>query len=121
MRLIDAENVAKNLTAMKESLGVDAISIDAMIDGLLNKEPTIDAEPVRHGRWEPCTLEDGKDMVANGYKRCSLCHDVGVLHEDAYGYWNGQTLTDYCPSCGAKMDAADIHVPAREDSEEEET
>lgn len=48
MRLIDAENVAKSLNAMKERLGCNAIMIDAMVEGLLNQEQTIDAVPVVH-------------------------------------------------------------------------
>lgn len=45
-RLIDAENVTKNLNEMKERLGCNAIMIDGMVEGLLNQEPTVDAIPV---------------------------------------------------------------------------
>ena len=41
--------------------------------------PTIDAEPVRHGRWE------------HGM-RCSGCGQVDT------------TKPNYCPNCGTKMD-----------------
>lgn len=54
--------------------------------------PTIDVAPVVHARWGE---ED------NGYRDCSNCcceHPI----RDAKGY-----LVDdeYCPRCGAKMDA----------------
>ena len=42
--------------------------------------PTIEAEPVKHGRWE-----------FGGF--CSEC-----------GISNEELRTDYCPNCGAKMD-----------------
>ena len=51
--------------------------------------PSIDAEPVRHGRWE------------HGM-RCSGCGQVDT------------TKPNYCPNCGAKMDAEDINVPTNE-------
>ena len=44
-RLIDAEKVIGDLTAMKAQLGVDAILIDAMIDGL-KRLPKVDAVEV---------------------------------------------------------------------------
>ena len=43
--LIDAEKVIRDLTAMKKQLGVDAILIDAMIDGL-KRQPQVDAVDV---------------------------------------------------------------------------
>lgn len=44
-RLIDAEKVIRDLTAMKAQLGVDAILIDGMIDGL-KRQPQVDAVEV---------------------------------------------------------------------------
>lgn len=38
MRLIDADKVIGDLTAMKDIIGYDAILIDAMIDGLKRQE-----------------------------------------------------------------------------------
>lgn len=65
----------------------------------LNEAPTIEAEPVKHGRWlktqEPLGWRD-VDCV-----ECSVCHDSWIVDEDFefadFGDW------DYCPSCGAKM------------------
>ena len=54
--------------------------------------PTIEAEPVRHGRWI-----ERKSFHAEGgvSARCSVCRkDIQYL---------GQPLC-YCPNCGAKMD-----------------
>ena len=51
--------------------------------------PTVDAEPVRHGKW----INAGHDAFTQ-YRRCSSC---ARLLENAPAY-------DYCPRCGAKMD-----------------
>ena len=58
---------------------------DAFTD--IRNAPTIDAEPVRHGKWiEKCT-------GGWHFYRCSEC-----------GYVEWDTLTKYCPNCGARMD-----------------
>lgn len=49
MWLIDAEKVIEDLTAMKTQLGVDAILIDAMIDGL-KRQLQVDAVEVVRGK-----------------------------------------------------------------------
>lgn len=49
--------------------------------------PTLDAAPVRHGRWLK-----GMMPTYGGWK-CSLCNKAMVLPKP-----------NYCPNCGAKMD-----------------
>ena len=93
MRLIDAEVLAKfidfghlrnpNEKAYSEN------DIREMIDMCV----TIDA-PVRHGRWSLDTAHT-EEIYAHPVK-CSVCGRTEVL-----GY---ETLTPYCPNCGAKMD-----------------
>ena len=69
---------------------------------IINNAPTIEAEPVRHGRWESVK---NPQWPAYSHDKCSLC-----------GWWNtknalcydgnkkpGHSL-NYCPNCGAKMD-----------------
>ena len=51
----------------------------------INNAPTVDAEPVRHGRW----IDRGYLKV--GY-HCSLCGGYVVAGKEKY-----------CPHCGAKM------------------
>ena len=61
---------------------------------LIDVAPTVDAVPVRHGRWIPCRpLGDG---TPEGYM-CSVCH-VG-----------GWEKTNFCPECGADMRKDDDH------------
>lgn len=65
--------------------------------------PIADVAEIRCGEWIPCELKDGRDMVNLGYLKCSQCGDFGFLSENNWGDWTGQTVTQYCPTCGAKM------------------
>ena len=78
MRLIDALKVINEIERFKGYLDDDII---LRIKIAINRLPTIDAEPVRHGHW--VVDEDGNI-------KCSECghHSVG---------------DNYCERCGAKM------------------
>lgn len=55
--------------------------------------PAVDAEPVRHGRWE-VFYEDWRKQLS-GYQ-CSAC---------GYTFFGcGSGSYEYCSYCGAKMD-----------------
>lgn len=68
---------------------------DGCIIDLLDKAPADDDAPVRHGRWI-----DGEDDYGS-YVTCSICKDEFTNWEADCAY------TNYCPSCGAKMDGGD--------------
>ena len=55
----------------------------------LKSSPTIEAEPVRHGRWE----KRGQEIY------CSKCGE-----ESGYTWAGASRYSDYCPNCGAKLD-----------------
>ena len=57
----------------------------SMVFDTIDNFPTADVAPVRHGRWIECNY--GLTF------ECSECK-----------YPTEYSLTDYCPSCGAKMD-----------------
>lgn len=61
--------------------------------------PRVDAEPVRHARWEK-----NKDDLYWGnhfiHRHCSLCG--GEAHINRFG--TAHILSAFCPNCGAKMD-----------------
>lgn len=66
----------------------------------IKNAPTIEAEPVRHGRWIPV----GYDGYADGLPvydewECSECR-FEVEGE-------GEQPLNYCPNCGFKMDGGD--------------
>lgn len=54
--------------------------------------PAVDAEVVRHGRWE---WNLPLDKLVSSY-RCTACEFLG--------YGNRIDKFNYCPNCGARMD-----------------
>ena len=58
--------------------------------------PAADVATVRHGRWvQVICHEEFEDGFVDSVKECcSVCHAP-----------NGRKTTNYCPDCGAKMDA----------------
>lgn len=67
----------------------------------IDKIPTADATPVRHGQW--ITWEDAGNFIPSPDRyECSVCHDA------AHRLCNGNDLlSPYCPNCGAKMNMKD--------------
>lgn len=108
MRLIDVEELNKDLTLKKRILTAkygeyssesgSYMSWKEVFD-LVNGAPAVDAEPVRHGHWEcangqiGCVTDNGNHAVLPT-KKCSECkrHVAMVFH------------INYCPYCGARMD-----------------
>lgn len=97
MRLIDADEVmrdAEYISAFRHGLA-DMSDLAIVLSG----GHTIEAEPVRHGRWK----------VDEFGHFCSSCGEY-ALTEDEYGF----AQMHYCPNCGAKMDVTDINVGNKE-------
>lgn len=65
------------------------------------KIPTVDAAPVKHGRWEgdeTCDAYDVAGVKTWAVKRkCSAC---GFVHK----FIEAHMCYEFCPNCGAKMD-----------------
>lgn len=108
-RLIDADALKENLRESYDSLrkiydGLRYNSERAICGGQLTtfledimrimEAPTIEAEPVKHGRW-------GQLADNEGWAYCSECHCC----------WEWEIIEscniNYCPNCGAKMDLED--------------
>ena len=89
MRLIDAdaliESIKHGLWDWETINGIESRTVLEQTIQDIKNEPTIDAEPVRHGRW----IHSGFMEV-----KCSNCGNVFHELED----------TNYCPNCGAKME-----------------
>ena len=69
--------------------------------GLIDSMPTIDAAPIKHGRWEQVeVVHDRKDAKIQDWQqaKCSVC---GKWHTTPYMYY--LKLDNYCPNCGAIM------------------
>lgn len=118
MRLIDTDKLLekteclfKDLNSTEDYMGIgynhgvgDSIAI-------IKNAPTIEAEPVKHGRWEFETAWQYKPCDGRGLERkaifgttkrtfnrlkCSGCKKVVVVDDTIY--------YAYCPHCGAKME-----------------
>ena len=91
MRLIDADMLPS--AEVKGIRGIKFIPKD-----FIDIAPTVDAVPVRHGKW----IND------KGLYKCSVCNEFSIA-----GWANcipieqmNKTMK-YCPNCGARMDAKD--------------
>lgn len=100
VRLIDA-NALHTKILEENSRNYAATENVAQILLRIETAPTIEAEPVRHGRWKGWTTSkftgkykdydepEFKDYV---YYTCSECYRKSAIQEL------------YCPQCGARMD-----------------
>jgi hypothetical protein len=85
MRLIDADALIDAMTKFSNATGED------MTHGIFYAHiaPTIEAQPVRHGKWIGYAGTIGNE--------CSVCGKwIDVLQ--------GTAEMNYCPNCGARMD-----------------
>lgn len=87
--LISRSALIKKMQELKSHMvpeedGRHAVSIEKVID-FIGACPTVEAEPVAHGKW------NGVDH--DMFFECSIC-----------GYLTDYMLTNFCPHCGAKMD-----------------
>ena len=90
MRLIDADALLESGICAEYGYNNNGLLLIPMRDvtNSIRNAPTIDAEPVRHGRWiYGITLN-------HEWRKCSEC----LVSQDIFGCFT------YCPNCGAKMD-----------------
>ena len=89
MRIVDADRLKKSFEANTPIAFQDCVP---GIHSVIDLEPTVEAEPVRHGRWitDSFPMDDGDYLM----ERCTAC---GTAIEYGMG-------TPYCPFCGAKME-----------------
>ena len=112
MRLIDADEFIKEMNNRCESVikwGINAIAdhneeiktraeqaVATFCEASLTakKMPTIEADPVKHGRWKPFDLTWGRSVYC-----CTSCGEAGEVPTEM-----GKPISEFCPYCGAKMD-----------------
>lgn len=95
MRPIDADYIKSKLN--KAALGGH---LHYYVCGVIDDAPTIDAKPVKHGRW---------------IRTSEPCATTLVLHCSECGR-NTNYDFSYCSNCGAKMDNARSNARACERS-----
>ena len=102
MRLVDAhklyEQYETDMRELVKSTNCENVSLEALslLCGakLIADAPTIDAAPVRHGKWEEPEPEGIISYNRGSYAQCSVCKNKSYF---------GRT-DKYCRYCGAKMD-----------------
>ena len=98
MRMIDANALCAILEAKADMALVPEYKHAFLnVQATVNAMPTIDAEPVRHGRWirrKSCHTQTGF------VDKCSVCQNM-LVHLGC--------KANYCPNCGAKMDGENAH------------
>lgn len=102
MQLIDVDAFKIEFCEKCNNVSCDAplTNTDCFTMYMLDNTPTIEAEPVRHGRWVPLSY----DGYTNGYPvydewECSECHFACE--------GEGEPPLNYCPNCGAKLDGGE--------------
>lgn len=108
VRLIDANAVLKE---MKETYCTDCNNYNGVccrackhMDDMdfIEDAPTIDAQPVKHGRWiETRRHRDADGCIVSGYS----CSECGSALRDTNP--DDRDSEFYCYHCGAKMDGDD--------------
>ena len=91
VRLVDANALLDAIPKNDELFSIDVRR--AIVDA-----PTLDVEPVRHGRWI-------QSKTVYAYHNCSLCKVPHKMQMSCNVY----VLLKYCPHCGAKMDDENAH------------
>lgn len=96
MRLIDADELKIDYGFSWDDITPTHEEMVAVIE----RQPTIDAVPVRHGEWygEADGYADGELVYDMWY--CPFC---GKRFEE----WDEKPNWNYCPNCGARMEGND--------------
>lgn len=99
IRLIDANEIANginqyfcNVCSSLDGERCRDCEINEVLR-LIDNTPTVEAEPVKHGRWLNRIQKDGTTIGQHNVKYCSEC-----------GYVIFTKVDNYCPSCGTRMD-----------------
>ena len=96
MRLIDADALIEQMRAEAEHL--DSKIARMILYGCIHEveyAPTVDVVERKRGKWI-----DANPMSGRVGKVCSACGNEAYCDSDY-----GQQLFDWCPYCGAKMEA----------------
>lgn len=108
MRLIDADEMLANESEAYMNAQLEVNEVTALVNSVVHQKiqqliidtPTIEAEPVKHGRWIVL------DECLNEGVYCSVCHKKVYR----VNYRNCKMMSRYCPNCGAKMDSEGAEI-----------
>ena len=93
MKLIDVDKIELDYSGLIHLSPYDFIGTAKYFADQIKSEPTVDAEPIRHGEWD-------------GWGYCSYCglpwDYLMTQNAEDDGFFD--PMPPYCPNCGAKMD-----------------
>lgn len=95
MRTIDADALKDKARELIPNYHASVVmNLFDLIDNLADNMPTVDAEPVRHGRW-----------INGGY----ACGETEwICSECGFSEWRtSNSRMKFCMNCGARMDGGD--------------
>lgn len=99
MRLIDADALIKAIPNTDADIFENCRRCNLLdkeqVIAIINNAPTIEAEPVRQGKWIGTEYDGYADGSPIYYEW--ICSECKTITEDDEPIWN------YCPHCGAKM------------------
>ena len=117
MRLIDADSLFDTIKQHEYKLANRFNSID---DGMftigikqaIDEAPTVEAEPVKHGKWtdkHKCSVCGGEAFseMINVIPQYEYDSDGLIVFSGDYKYDIEYYETDFCPFCGARMNIAE--------------
>lgn len=90
MRLINADEID-----VREVIGGAsdfAQDIRDAVQRMIDRQPTIEAAPVVHAKWQEVGTI-GVTTYSKGYSKCTACRAI------IWGGWEN----NFCPNCGADM------------------
>ena len=95
-RLIDIDNTIEALEGLSNH---PFVMTDKQIKFFLTQQPTIESEPVKHGKWinEPPYISATGEYLKG--QECSICHSYFV--SDGNKPYSNHP---YCCECGTRMD-----------------
>ena len=102
MRLIDADKLEYVLAKHQAHYYGDSDYYEGISQGFnlarydVKEVPTIEAEPVRHGKWRKVDYQIfvGKGTFVDALE-CSVCEEPNY------------EMSNYCPRCGARMEGVE--------------
>lgn len=94
MRLIDANELLQDMILRHDSIQKhNFIDVAKDDEWLVETAPTVEAEPIKHGRWIYLFLVDYPKVRLF---QCTNCK-AHIRHTT-------ENIYNYCPNCGVKMD-----------------